>query len=140
PGAIRHAEVLDVSQGEHDLFPSLEAVLRAVGVEPSLAPVIPLNDDHRKWAQILPLSAGGEGAGGWGRVGLFVGASDLAKRWPRWHELTPREGWIAMAGPGEEGLLDDLAVPRLPQPPTLLHFAAALERLDVLVTADTGPA
>lgn len=137
PGAIRHAEVLDVSQGEHDLFPSLEAVLRAVGVEPSLAPVIPLKDDHRKWAQEIPLSAG---AGGWGGVGLFIGASDLAKRWPRWHELTPREGWIAMAGPGEESLLENLKMPKLPRPPNLLAFAAALKRLDVLVTADTGPA
>jgi ADP-heptose:LPS heptosyltransferase len=140
PGPIRHAELIDVSAGKHDLFPSLEGVLRAVGVEASIAPRVHLQEEHREWARELLLSADGEGAGGWGRVGLFVGASDLAKRWPRWHELTPGEDWIAMCGPGEEALLEGLNVPHLPTPPNILAFAAMLKRLDVLVTADTGPA
>ncbi|MCC7436092.1 MAG: glycosyltransferase family 9 protein [Methanoregulaceae archaeon] len=131
PGPIRHAELIDVSAGKHDLFPSLEGVLRAVGVEPSIAPRIPIQEDHRKWA---------EDAAGSARVGLFIGASDLAKRWPRWHELTPGNAWIAMCGPGEESLLEGLQMPKLPRPPNLLALAAVLERLDVLVTADTGPA
>lgn len=137
---IRHAELIDVSAGKHDLFPSLEAVLRAVGIESSVAPHIALREEDEQWARELPLSAGGEGAGGWGRVGLFVGASDLPKRWPRWHELTPGDDWIAMCGPGEEQLLSGLDMPRLAIPPSILAFAAALKKLDVLVTADTGPA
>jgi len=127
---IRHAELIDVSAGKHDLFPSLEGVLRAVGVEPSIAPRIQIKEEHQLWAR----ESGG------GRVGLFVGASDLPKRWPRWHELTPGNGWIAMCGPGEEQLLSGLDMPRLPTPPSILAFAAALKKLDVLVTADTGPA
>jgi ADP-heptose:LPS heptosyltransferase len=45
-----------------------------------------------------------------------------------------------MCGPGEEALLEGLNVPHLPTPPNILAFAAMLKRLDVLVTADTGPA
>ncbi len=127
PGAIRHAELIDVSNGQHDLFPSLEGVLKAVGVTGSIAPRIALQSEHFEWASHAHQA----------KIGLFVGASDLAKRWPYWSQL---EADIALCGPGEEALLADLDLPHLPTPPNILAFAAALQQLEVLVTADTGPA
>ncbi|HZH98140.1 MAG TPA: glycosyltransferase family 9 protein [Fimbriimonadaceae bacterium] len=81
-------------------------------------------------------------------VGLHVGASDRKKEWPveRFVELadllsgcTP----LVLCGPGEEELLriarerGCLTVPPLP---SVLAYAEMIGRLDVLVTADTGPA
>lgn len=142
-GTIGNAEVLPFRREGHDLFDTLETVLKHLKVEPNVAPrLFPSARDIRSMEGVaLPSRA----------IGLHIDASDLSKEWPsaRWIELgrdLVDHGFnpIVLSGPDEADARHEIAakigVPWITQRLTLLEYACLVQRLDTLIVADTGPA
>lgn len=126
-------------------------VLRPLGIDIE-DPVIELSPDPQDVIEIEQLLSE-KGIRDEALIGFFLGAGHLSRRWPiaRFAELAarlePRENTriLVFLGPEERDLLDE--VRRTFSPSVIIldkldlqTFFAALARLDVLVTNDTGPA
>lgn len=148
PDDGRLTAVLPWREDEHEVARWLRLVA-ALGASADRTRIdLPLSElDHRGAAELL----GGPGAGG-PVVGLHVGAKDAARRWPPERfaalgdALARRHGarLALTGGPGErplaEALLERMEAPALDLVgrTDLGTFAAVVDRLDLLVTNDTG--
>lgn len=123
----------------HDLFDTLEGVLKLLEIEGSVAPVIPLQpSDIQKAESLIPKDS----------LGVHIGASAIEKQWPeqRWKEFLsqlPEPAYI-FSGPGEHELAEKLVEGThhlaIGRNLSLLETAACFQRVRTLVVADSGPA
>lgn len=121
----------------HDIFDSLVGVMKLLGSDvPDIRPRLFLTEAEKVDVR---------GA----RVGLNVGASDRRKMWSEenWAVLADYlEGCCLVFGPGEEDLAQRIHDRSESKPPlilgldSVLQTASALSQLQLLITADTGPA
>lgn len=121
----------------HDVFDQQNRLLELFGISGELRPCLEPGLQEIRSAGAL-FAALGEP-----EVLIHPGASDPAKTWPnsRWSELIAglgRHKVAVIGGPGE--VPARFGKPSPTNPPTVLEYAALLDRVEVLVTPDTGPA